>query len=109
MGGSTTSQSQATVPNPAIADLKNLRTRLGKDMGDLNKILKTTSSDMTGGKVWVGKAADTWTTEVTGRHKRVQTLLGKLIPIIDAEIAKLPEKVTPVEAKLYRMDQLDSY
>lgn len=102
MGGGTPQQ-QATVPNPAIADLNSLKSRLNGELAKLNDTLKTTCSDMGGKKVWVGKAADTWSTEVTGRRGRIQTLLGKLIPIIDAEIKTLPEKVTPIDAKLYRM------
>jgi len=102
MGGGAPQQ-QATVPNPAITDLQNLRTRLNQELGTLNDTLKRTCSDMGGKKVWVGKAADTWTTEVDGRRKRIQLLLAKLVPIIDAEIKTLPEKVTPMDAKLYRM------
>ncbi len=102
MGGGAPQQ-QATVPNPAIRDLQSLKTRLQGEMGTLNDTLKTTCSDMGGKKVWVGSAADTWSTEVSGRRQRIQQLLAKLIPIIDAEIKKLPEKVTPTDAKLYRM------
>jgi hypothetical protein len=102
MGGGTPQQ-QATVPNPAIKDLQDLKSRLQKELGTLENTLKTTCSDMGNKKVWVGKAADGWTTEVDGRRKRIQTLLGKLVPIIDAEIKQLPEKVTPTDAKLYRM------
>ena len=102
MGGGAPQQ-QATVPNPAIKDLQALKSRLHGEMGTLNDTLKTTCSDMGGKKVWVGKTADTWTTDVDGRRKRVQQLLAKLIPIIDAEIKRCPEKVTPADAKLYRM------
>ncbi|WP_146088247.1 hypothetical protein [Actinacidiphila yanglinensis] len=106
MGGSSSSTTpQATVPNPAIEDLNALKRRLTQDLGTLKEPLKTTTSDMTGGKVWVGKAADDWTADVKGRHGTIQTLLGRLVPVIDAEIAKLPEKVTPGEAKLYNMDR----
>ncbi|MFG1811749.1 hypothetical protein [Streptomyces sp. NPDC049040] len=101
MGGSA----EATVPNPAIADLKSLKARLIGELATLNDTLKTTSSDMGGKKVWVGPAADTWTTEVDGRRTRILQLLGKLVPIIDAEIGTLPEKVTPIDAKLYNMDR----
>ncbi|WP_052397383.1 hypothetical protein [Streptomyces sp. NRRL F-5123] len=103
MGGPA--QQQATVPNPAISDLKSLKSRLMGEMGTLNDTLKQTNSDMGGKKVWVGKAADTWASDISGRRSRIQTLLGKLVPIIDAEINSLPEKVTPNEAKLYNMDR----
>ncbi|NUS16993.1 MAG: hypothetical protein HOY69_37285 [Streptomyces sp.] len=102
MGGTT---QQATVPNPAITDLKSLKARLQGELATLNDTLKTTNSDMGGKKVWVGSAADTWATEISGRRTRIQQLLGKLVPIIDAEIATLPEKVTPLDAKLYNMDR----
>jgi hypothetical protein len=102
MGGGV-AQQQATVPNPAIRDLQSLKTRLQQELATLNDTLKTTCSDMGGKKVWVGKAADTWTTDVDGRRRRIQQLLAKLVPIIDAEIKTLPEKVTPTDAKLYNM------
>lgn len=34
----------------------------------------------------------------------MKVLVEKLIPAVDAEIAKCPEKVTPGEAKMMRMD-----
>jgi len=103
MGGSTNTPPQATADNPYLADLKSLRLRLGTEVATLENSLKTTCSDMSGKKTWVGRAADTWTTDVVGRRNRIQTLLGKLIPVVDAEIKKTPEKVTPMEAKMYRM------
>jgi hypothetical protein len=103
-GGSA--QEQATVPNPAITDLRNLKSRLHGELGTLDDTLKKTSSDMGGKKVWVGKAADAWTKEIDGRRSRIRTLLGQLEPIIDAEIKRLPEKVTPSEAKLYNQDKM---
>jgi len=102
MGGGPAPQ-QATATNPYLTDLQNLKSRLTAEVAKLNDSLKTTCSDMGGGKVWVGKTADTWSADVDGRRKRVQTLVGKLIPIVEAEISKTPPKVTPVEAKLYRM------
>ncbi|BBA97931.1 hypothetical protein RVR_3914 [Actinacidiphila reveromycinica] len=101
--GSNDSNPQATVPNPAISDLQDLKRRLIQDLGTLKEPLKTTCSDMGAGTVWVGKAADSWNTDVKGRHGTIKTLLGKLVPVIDAEIKKLPEKVTPGEAKMYHM------
>lgn len=94
---------QPTVANPAVEDLQNLRSLLVKEVGRLNDSLRTTCSDMGGKKVWVGRTADGWTSEVTGRRHRIQTLVGKLIPIVDAEIKKLPAKVTPGDAKMYRI------
>ncbi|MFI0898884.1 hypothetical protein [Streptomyces sp. NPDC020983] len=75
------------------------------EMATLNDTLKQTNSDMGGKTVWVGKTADTWASDISGRRNRIQQLLGKLVPIIDAEINSLPEKVTPTEAKLYNMDR----
>jgi hypothetical protein len=103
--GSNDSNPQATVPNPAITDLQNLKTQLIRDLGTLKEPLKTTCSDMGGGNVWVGTAADSWGADVKGRHGTIQTLLGRLVPVIDAEIKKLPEKVTPGDAKMYNMDR----
>jgi hypothetical protein len=104
MGGGSTPEPK--VPNPAITDLKNLKTRLHAELASLNDTLKTTSSDMGGKKVWVGKAADAWGKEIDGRRTRIRQLLGKLEPIIDAEIKKLPENVSPGEAKMYNMDRM---
>jgi hypothetical protein len=103
MGGGAPATQQATATNPYLTDLQQLRSRLTGEVAKLQDSLKTTCSDMGGKKVWVGKTADTWTTDVTGRRNRIQILVGKIIPIIDAEIKRTPPKVTPVEAKLYRM------
>jgi hypothetical protein len=102
MGGPNP-QDQKTATNPYLTDLQNLRTRLSGEVTKLQDTLKTTAADMNGKKVWVGKTADTWTSDINGRRNRIQTLVGKLIPIVDAEIKKTPPKVTPIEAKMYRM------
>ena len=103
MGGGAPQQ-QATATNPYLTDLQNLRRRLTTEVTKLNDSLKTTCSDMGGKKVWVGSTADTWASDVDGRRKRIGILVGKLIPIVDAEIKSTPPKVTPTEAKLYRMN-----
>jgi hypothetical protein len=95
---------QPKVDNPRLADLKRLKESLRMETADLRKLLETTSKDMGGKKVWVGKKADEWSTDLDGRRGRVKTLVDKLIPLVDAEIAQCPEKVSPAEAKMYRLD-----
>jgi hypothetical protein len=104
--GST--DSQPKVDNPYLSALKTLKSNLITETQDLTKLFETTSKDMGGKKVWVGKTADTWTTDVDGRRGRMKTLVDKLIPAVDAEIAKCPPKVTQGEAKMMRMD-LEGY
>ncbi|MFE9453597.1 hypothetical protein [Streptomyces sp. NPDC006739] len=95
---------QSKVDNPHLASLKSLKNSLKSETEELKKQLETAAKDMGGKKVWVGKAADDWARDLEGRRSRMKTLLDKLIPAVDAEIAKCPEKVTPGEAKMMRMD-----
>jgi Ni,Fe-hydrogenase III small subunit len=95
---------QPKVDNPYLASLKALRQSLVSETEELRKQLETTAKDMSGKKVWVGKTADAWTSDITGRRARVKTLVDKLIPAVDAEISKCPAKVTQGEAKMMRMD-----
>lgn len=97
--------SQQKVPNPAVTDLKNLRKDLATDVETYRDALESTASDMGGKKVWTGKAASDWEKQVTHQRSLVKTQVDKLLPIVDAEIAKLPAEVSPAEAKQYYMDQ----
>ncbi|MDF9813834.1 hypothetical protein [Streptomyces sp. SPB162] len=99
-----TPASVAKVDNPYRSALQALKTRLKTETEELKKQLETASKDMAGKKVWVGKAADSWQQDLDGRRARIKTLVDKLIPAVDAEIAKAPEKVSPGEAKMWRMD-----
>lgn len=96
--------SQPKVDNPYRASLQRLRKSLTTETEMLKKQLQTAAKDMGSKKVWVGKAASDWAKDLDGRRSRVKVLVEKLIPAVDAEIAKCPEKVTPGEAKMMRMD-----
>ncbi|MER7840152.1 hypothetical protein ABTY98_30735 [Streptomyces sp. NPDC096040] len=90
--------------NPYLASLKSLKNNLKAETEMLKKQLETAAKDMGSKKVWVGKAASDWAKDLEGRRSRMKLLAEKLIPAVDAEIAKCPEKVTPGEAKMMRMD-----
>jgi hypothetical protein len=95
---------QQKVENPYLASLKRLKSSLTTETEMLKKQLETAAKDMGSKKVWVGKAATDWAKDLDGRRSRMKVLVEKLIPAVDAEIAKCPEKVTPGEAKMMRMD-----
>ena len=95
---------QPKVENPYLASLKRLKNSLGAETEMLKKQLETAAKDMGSKKVWVGKAASDWAKDLEGRRSHMKLLVEKLIPAVDAEIAKCPEKVTPGEAKMMRMD-----
>lgn len=92
------------VDNPRRAALQSLKTNLKTETEELKKQLQSTATDMAGGKVWVGKTAENWQKDINGRRDRIRTLVDKLIPAVEAEIAQTPEKVSPGEAKMWRMD-----
>ncbi|MFE9452674.1 hypothetical protein [Streptomyces sp. NPDC006739] len=95
---------QPKVDNPRLAALKALRANLLTQTAELRRLLETTSRDLGSGKVWVGKAADAWHSELEGRRTHMKTLIDEVIPALDAEIAKCPDKVPPGMAKMMRMD-----
>jgi hypothetical protein len=99
--------SEPKVANPALAALKSLRSDLAKDVDTYRSALATTARDMGGKKVWTGKAASDWEKQVTHQRSQVKTLVDKLLPIVDAEIARTPAQVTQAEAKQYYMSQRD--
>ncbi|KUN01483.1 hypothetical protein AQI95_31700 [Streptomyces yokosukanensis] len=92
------------VDNPYLASLKSLKNRLKTETEELKKQLETAAKDMDSRRVWVGKAATEWAKDLQGRRSRMKVLVEKLIPAVDAEIAKCPEKVTPGEAKIMNMN-----
>lgn len=95
---------QPMVANPFLASLKSLKNSLKTETEMLKKQLETAAKDMGSKKVWVGKAATDWAKDLEGRRSHMKVLVEKLIPAVDAEIAKCPEKVTQGEAKMMRMD-----
>lgn len=97
--------SQPKVANPALTELKSLRNDLAGDVETYREALKSTAGDMGGRKVWTGKAASAWEQHVTHQRSQVKTLVDKLLPIVDAEIAGTPAEVTQAEAKQWHMDQ----
>ena len=93
--------SEAKVDNPRKADLEKLRRDLAKEVEEFRKALKKPTEDIGGDKVWVGKNARAWHTELKGRHTKFGTQVDKLLPLIDAAIRAEPDKVTPGEARQY--------
>jgi hypothetical protein len=100
----TTAQSGPGIDNPWRQQLVTLKSDLQKEMRELQGLLRKPCSDV-GGKIsWTGPAADTWYGEADGRRKDMLAQLTKLLPLVDAEIAKCPEKVPPGQAKSMRAD-----
>lgn len=95
---------EAKVESPWRAALVRLRDSLRQETADLRTSLGKATADLEGNKVWVGPTAAKWGADLKGRHTRVKTLVDKLIPAVEAEIARTPEKVTPGEAKMQRME-----
>lgn len=92
------------VDNPWRQQLVTLKGDLHKEMHELQGLLKKACADVGHQISWVGPTADTWHTDAEGRRKDMLAQLKKLIPLVDAEIAKCPQKVTADEAKAMRAD-----
>ncbi|WP_433891015.1 hypothetical protein [Streptomyces sp. CA-111067] len=95
MGDPTTQK----VANPHLAALRQLRSDLAAATETFRAALKTTAADMGGQKVWTGRAAFGWEQTVNHQRSRVTSLVDKLLPIIDAEIARTPAEVTADQAR----------
>ncbi|WP_328538462.1 hypothetical protein [Streptomyces sp. NBC_00344] len=98
--------SQPKVDNPYRARLVSLKRELLLEVDDLKKLLKKPAGDV-GGKhapSWVGRNARKWHTDIEGHRTHLQKLVSDLVPAVQAEIDRSPEKVSPAEAKMMRMD-----
>ncbi|MFE9453590.1 hypothetical protein [Streptomyces sp. NPDC006739] len=98
---------QQKVDNPWRAALVTLRNDLRSETERLKAMLAKADADMQGKKVWTSEAggvAAKFRDDLHGKKQRIGTLAGKLIPLVEAEIAKCPEKVSPGEAKMYHME-----
>ncbi|SEG94415.1 hypothetical protein SAMN05216223_13030 [Actinacidiphila yanglinensis] len=96
------------VDNPWRQQLVTLRGDLLKEMHELRALLKGPCADVGQGETWVGPAADAWHAEAEGRRTDILAQLGRLVPLVDAEIRTCPEQVTLGEAKSLRIDLLQS-
>ncbi|MCX4907946.1 hypothetical protein [Streptomyces sp. NBC_00878] len=96
---------QPKVDNPYRTQLEALKRNLVDEVKELKKCLKTASQDVGDKKKsWVGKTANKWHDEIEGNRGRMIREIDKLIPAVQKRIDALPEKVSPSEAKMMRMD-----
>jgi hypothetical protein len=98
---------QPKVDNPWRAALVSLRNDLRSETVRLKDLLATADADMQAKNVWTsekGGVAANFREDLHGKKQRIGTLVGKLIPAVEAEIAKCPEKVSQAEAKMLHMD-----
>jgi hypothetical protein len=98
---SAVTDSEPKVANPRKADLERLRSDLAKEVESIRKALKGPTEEIGGDKVWVGKNARAWHSELDGRHRKLGDQVEKLLPIIDAAIRSEPEMVSASEARRY--------
>ncbi|MFI2029006.1 hypothetical protein [Streptomyces buecherae] len=100
---------KATVDNPYRQRLKDLRNEVRRELDGLSRVLERPVRDVGKGgpnsdKSWVGKTADRWHDDASGRRKAMRRHLDRLLPAIENRIQALPEKVTPAEARSMRAD-----
>jgi hypothetical protein len=98
---------QHMVDSPWRAALVTLRNNLTSETQTLSGMLATTDSDMQGGKVWTSEAggvAVNFRDDLHGKRQRIQTLVGNLLPIVDAAIKNCPEQVTLSDARAQQAD-----
>ncbi|WP_405755899.1 hypothetical protein OHA44_24125 [Streptomyces sp. NBC_00144] len=81
-----------------------MKKELTHEVADLHQLLKSASKDIGNKKSWVGKNATKWHTDIEGQRRTLKRLIDELIPSVQKEIDKCPEKVSPQEAKLMNND-----
>ncbi|WP_329167639.1 hypothetical protein OG204_24345 [Streptomyces sp. NBC_01387] len=94
----------AKVENPRRQALVRLKSDIEHEMRDLTGLLKKASADVGEKRSWAGRNAKTWHSDIEGRRKVMLAQLGNLIPAVQAEINQAPERVSPAEAKMMRLD-----
>ncbi|MEV8566817.1 hypothetical protein AB0436_14830 [Streptomyces sp. NPDC051322] len=94
----------AKVENPRRHALVGLKRDIEHEMHDLAELLKKASADVGGRRSWAGPNATAWHSDIEGRRKVMLAQLSSLLPTVQAEINRTPEKVSPTEAKLMQLD-----
>jgi hypothetical protein len=98
------SDNPAKAENPRRQALVTLKKDLEHEIHVLAGLLKKASSDVGDKRSWAGPNAKNWHSDIEGHRKATLTRLGHLIPAVQAEINRTPERVSPAEAKLMRLD-----
>ena len=97
----TATDTERTVPNPAYLDLERLRARIAQVAPQLGEAFDGPARDLGGGKVWTGPAAEAFAAEVSGRQRRLGTLVHDLLAAVDARMRATPRLCSSQEAQSY--------
>ncbi|SEF85472.1 hypothetical protein SAMN05216223_102262 [Actinacidiphila yanglinensis] len=92
------------VPSPIWQALDNLCTVVERDVDSVANALHAADQQMAGGKgdVWVGSAAVTWATDLSGNARATSTKTRAFAAYLKKERDGHPKEVTPAEADAER-------
>lgn len=92
-------QTEPMVPNPRRRRLITLLGEVRQQADVLATALDKGAQDMGSGQVWTGTTGSAFQREIEGRKQRLHQQVGRLEGIINAAIAREPEKITTTEAR----------
>jgi uncharacterized protein YukE len=95
--------STSKVPSPMHQALSELYSSIQKDQPTMANALKDTCQRMAGGDVWIGYAADSWDSELTGRSADLMSNINATVADIQQQLAATPATCTPEEARFENM------
>ncbi len=92
-------QTEPMVDNPRRRRLITLLGVVRQQADALATALDKGARDMGSGQVWFGTTGTAFQQEIEGRKQRLHQQVGELEGIVNAAIAKEPEKITASEAR----------
>lgn len=93
------------VDNPRRVWLQSLLNGISATCETMRPVLDRPASDVGGGKVWSGtKAASNFERDLSGRSRRVHTLVDGLRTTVEDALRAEPLQVTQAQAKQMQLD-----
>lgn len=95
--------SASKVPSPMHAALSELYSSIQQDQATMANALKDACQRMAGADVWIGYAADSWNSELTGRSADLAGNVNGTVAEIQQQLAATPSTCTPEQARFENM------
>lgn len=88
------------VPSPMHQALSDLYSRIQQDQATMADALKDTCQRMAGSQTWIGYAADSWNTDLTGHSSSLSGSINATVADVASALASTPATCTMQEAHL---------
>lgn len=93
----TTSASSKMVANPLHQALSKLYQNLQRDADTMKNALRNADQQMAGGDTWVGPAARSWGSQLSGKSRDCTIQVTAMLAEVESFLASEPAEVTEKE------------